>query len=96
MASVQFSSVPLLVVSSGSHERRFSRDLFPVFPRGGVCEQFWHGQRCPLFDVAHPAFLLPTTASPSIQGALKDGLGEAVVGRDTPESCKFPSLGSCQ
>ena len=30
------------------------------------------------------------------QGALKDGFGEAVVARDIPEPCKFPSLDSCQ
>ena len=59
---------------------------------GGHCEQFWHGQGCPLFDVIHPAFLLPTTASVIIQGALKDGFGEAVVACDIPKAC----LNSCQ
>ena len=29
-------------------------------------------------------FFLPTTASPTLQGALKDGLGEAVVACDVP------------
>ena len=43
------------------------------------CEQFWHEQGNPLFDVVHPAFSLPTTVSPSPQGALKDGFGEDVV-----------------
>ena len=43
-----------------------------------------------------PAFPLPTTASPTSQGALKDGFGEAVVACDMPEPCKFPSLGGCQ
>ena len=28
------------------------------------------GQGCPLFDVVHP---VPTTASPTLQGALKEG-----------------------
>ena len=37
--------------SSGGHEGRFSRDLLPVFSAGGPCEQFWHGQGCPVFDV---------------------------------------------
>ena len=32
-----------------------------------------------LFDVVQPAFPLPTTALPTVQGALKDGFGEAVV-----------------
>ena len=44
----------------------------------------------------HPAFSLPTTASPTFRGALKDGFGEAVVVCDMPELSKFPSLDSCQ
>ena len=80
----------------GGHEGRFSRDPLPVFSAGGPCEQFKHGQVCPLFDVVHPAFLLLTTASPALQGALKDGFGEAVVACDMPELCKFPSLDNCQ
>ena len=60
----------------------------------GRCEQFWHGQGCPLFDVDHPTFSLPTMASATLQGALKDGLGEAVVARDMPKPCEFPSLDS--
>ena len=35
-------------------------------------------------------------ALPTLQGALKDGLGEVVVACDMPEPCKFPSLDSCQ
>ena len=54
------------------------------------------GQGHPLFDVVHPAFSLPTTASPTLQDALKGGLGEAVVVRDMPEPCEFPSFNSCQ
>ena len=46
---------------------------------GGHCEQFWHGQGCPLLEVVHPAFPLPTRMSPTLQGALKDGFGEAEV-----------------
>ena len=45
-----------------------------------------------LFDVFHPAFPLPTTASSAFQGALRDSFGEAVMALDMPESCKFPSL----
>ena len=37
---------------------------------------------------------LPTTASPTLQGALKDDFGEAVVACDISEPCKFPSLDS--
>ena len=35
-------------------------------------------------------------ASPTLQGALKDGFGEAVVASDMPKSCKFLSLDRCQ
>ena len=38
----------------------------------------------------HPAFSLSTTASPTLQSALKDGFGEAVVACDMPEPCKTP------
>ena len=47
-------------------------------------------------DVVHPAFPLPTTVSPTLQGDLKDGFGEAVVACDISEPSKFPSLDSCQ
>ena len=47
--------------------------LFSVFSAEGHCESFWHGQACPLFDVVHPEFPLPSTVSPIPQGALKDG-----------------------
>ena len=50
----------------------------------------------PLFDVAHPAFPLPTTASSILQGAMRDGFREAVVASDLLEPCKFPSLDRCQ
>ena len=46
---------------------RFSRDPLPAFSAGGPCEQVWHGKRCPLFDVVHPAFPLPTMVSPILQ-----------------------------
>ena len=69
--------------------------FFQFFSAGGPYEQCWYGQECPFFDV-HPAFPLPTTASPTLQGALKDGVGEAVVACDIPEPCQFPSLDSCQ
>ena len=35
-------------------------------------------------------------ASPTFQGALKYGFGEAVVACDTTESCKLPSFDSCR
>ena len=94
--SVQFSSVPCPIKSSGVHKERFSRDPLPIFSAGGHCEQFWHGQGRPLFHVAHPAYPLPTTASPTLQGALNDDFGEAVVICDMSKPCRFPSLDFCQ
>ena len=44
-----------------------------------------------LFDVVHPI-----GASPILQGALKEGLREAVVMCDMPEQCKLLSNNSCQ
>ena len=67
-----------------------------MFFAGGPCEQLWHGQGCPHFDIVLPPFPLPTTASPALQGALKDGFGEAVMACDMPEPGKFQSLDSCQ
>ena len=91
---VQFMSVQSFdrLNRPGGHEGRFSRDPLPVFSARGPCEQFWHGQGCPLFGVVHPAFPLPTTASPTLQRAMKDGVGEAVMACEMPEPCKFPSL----
>ena len=43
-----------------------------------------------------PPAKVPITTSPTRQGALKDGFGEAVVACDMPETCKIPSLDSCQ
>ena len=88
----QFSSVQsldrlgrvYLRVGGGGHEGRFSRDPLPVFLAEGRCEQFGHGKVSSLFDVVHPAFPLPTTASPILRGALKDGVEEAVVECDMP------------
>ena len=76
---------------------RFSRDPVAVF----FCardhpEQFQHGQGCPLLDVVRPAFPLPTAASPTHHGVLKNGFGETVVACDMPEPCEFLSLASCQ
>ena len=93
----QFSSIPRLpwVVGGrgGGHGGQFSRDPLPFFfSTGGPREQFWYGQGCSLFDVFHPAFPLPTKASPTVQDALKNVFGEAVVACDVFEPCKYPSL----
>ena len=77
--SVHFSSVSWPIGWSGGHEGPIRRDPLPAFPAGSPCEQFWHGQECPLFDVVHPAFPLLTTELPTFQGALKDGSGVAVA-----------------
>ena len=77
------------------HKGRFSKDYCTVISGGGSCEYFWYGQRCPLFDVVHPTFHLPITASPTLPGALKEGFGEAVVACDMSEPCKFSSFDSC-
>ena len=83
-------------MGEGGHEGQFNRDPFPLFSAGGYREQFWNEQGCPLFDVVHPAFPLPNTASPTLQGALKDGSGEVVVACYRPEPYESPSLDSCQ
>ena len=95
LKAVKFSLVTLPIGSSGGHEGWIIRDPFPVFPPGGSCDQFWHGQEYPLFVVL-PALPLLTAASPTLQGALKNGFGEAVVAYDTPKLCRFLSLDSCQ
>ena len=40
------------------------------------------GKGCPLFDVVHPTFPLPTMVLPTLQGALKNGFEEAVMACD--------------
>ena len=91
---IQFSPLTDWVVGGGGggHEGGFSRDPLPVVSAGGHREQFWQWHGRPLFDVVHPAFSLPTTAS----STLKEGFGEAVVAFDVSEPCKFLSLDSCQ
>ena len=65
--------------------------LFQSFLRDAICEHFWHGHVCPLFDDVSPAFPLPTTASSILHGASEDGVEQAVVARDMSEPCEFPS-----
>ena len=93
-SSVQFSSVPWPIGSVGEHEGRFSTDPLPVFSAGGPCEQFWHGQGCPLFYVVHPTYPLPTKALPTLRGTLKDDFEEAVMANELPEPWLFQSLDS--
>ena len=74
----QFSSVQPLdqLGHSGGHEGRFRiRSSSSFFSAEGPCQQFWHGQICPLFYVVH----LPTTVSPTLQDALKDFVLERLL-----------------
>ena len=63
---------------------------------GGHRGQFRHGQGRALFDIVHPAFLLPSAVSPTLHVALRGGFGEAVVVHGMLEPREFPSLDSCQ
>ena len=77
---VQIISVPWPIGSSRRHRGTIQqRSSTSLFFAGGPCEQFRHGQGCQLFDVVHPTFLLSTTASSTLPGALKEGFGEAVM-----------------
>ena len=64
--------------------------LLQRFSAEGHCEHLLHGQGCLLFDFVRPAFPLPTTASPSLQGP-EGRFGEAVVACDLPKPCTYPS-----
>ena len=97
LRSVQFSSVQSLDrlgrrgdMRDDSAEILFQFFFFPA----GPCEQFWHGQGCSFFDVVLLEFPLLTMALPTLEGALKDGFGEAEVACNMPEPCKFSSLDS--
>ena len=59
-----------------------------------MSSEFWYGLGRPLFGVVHSAVPLPTTASPTLQGALKGGSGEVVVARDMPEPSEIITLQS--
>ena len=80
------SDSPLTAWVVGGHEGLFSIDSLPIHSVGGHCEQLRRGQECPLFEVVHPGFPLPTRASFALKGTLKDGCGEAVMARDVPGS----------
>ena len=62
----------------------------------GHGEHFRHEHGYSFFDFVHPTFPQPNMVLPTIQSALKDDFGEAVVACDMPKPCKFPSLDSCQ
>ena len=49
-----------------------------------------------LFHVVYPALPVPSTASPTLHCAPKNGKGGAAMACDMPELCEFPSLDICQ
>ena len=97
-SSVQFSPLTDWVVGGGGGGMRddSAELLFQSFLQEALVSSFWHGQRCPLFDVVPQAFALPTTASPTLQGALKDDIAESSMACDISEPCKFPFPDRCQ
>ena len=92
--SKQFSSFQSLDRLGHRGDRRddSAELLFQSFPQEALLGSFGFSRDVSLFDVVHPAFPLPTMASPTLQGALKDGFGEDVLACDMPEPCKFLSL----
>ena len=58
----------------------------------GHGEHFRHEHGYSFFDFVHPTFPQPNMVLPTIQSALKDDFGEAVVACDMPKPCKFLSL----
>ena len=47
--------------------------LLQSFLEGAIVSSSGMGRDVHFFDVVHQAFPLPTTASPTLQGALEDG-----------------------
>ena len=93
-SSVWLSPVNDCVV--GGPNERFSRDPFSVFFAEGHCEQFWHMQCYPFFHI-YPTFPLPTTESPTLQAAQKNGFREVMpVCLTYPNHSSFRLFLSCQ
>ena len=89
-------SLDRFVCRGDNYDRWFSRDpLLVVFCRRPLWAVLAWAEMLTL-DVVHPAFPLPTTALPTLQGAMKECFEEVVVACDMPESCKFLSLDSCR
>ena len=71
--------------------------LFKSFLLEALLSSSGKGSGCSLFDAVHPAFTLPTTASPNLQGASKDGFGEVVVAWTFPNHASLKChYDSCQ
>ena len=96
LSSVQFSPLTDWVVGGTLGTIHHSEILSQSFLQEVPVSSFCRGKGALLSDVVYPAFPLPTTASPTLQGASRDGFGEVLVACDMPEPCKFPSLDCCQ
>ena len=68
--------------------------LFQSFLQEALVSSSGIEQGCPLFAIVHPAFSLLTAVLSTLQGVLQNGVEEAVMARDMPESCDFPALDS--
>ena len=58
---LQFSPLTSWVVEvggGGHQEDDLAETLFQSYSAGGHCDQLWHRQGRPLFDVVHPALFL--------------------------------------
>ena len=95
-----FSSVPRLTVLSGMGggwwvggwtRGTIQQRSSSLFYRRPLWADIGHGWGCLLFAVIHLPFPLPSTLSPTLQGALKDGFGADVVVRVMPASCELPA-----
>ena len=88
--SVQFSPLTYWVVR-GDMKDDSAQILFQSFLQEALVSSF--GRGTVIVSIQH--FLCRRTASPTLQDALKDDLGKAVMACDMPKSCKLPSLDSC-
>ena len=70
-----------------------SADISFQSSAGTHCDFFWLGQGCTLFDVVHPAFPLPSTASPLFPSCPEGWFWRGYRGVQHAEQCKF--LSSC-
>ena len=66
--------------------------VFQCFLQEALVGSSGLGQGSPLFNAVHPAFPLPTTAYPTLQGVMKDNSGEAVVACEIPNHASFRLL----
>ena len=77
----------------GTNQQRFSSSFYL---QEAIVSTSCMGRDVHSLTLVHLSFPLQTASSPTLQGALKDGLGEAVVVCEMPEPCKFLSLNKCQ